>query len=100
MPRVQNKCSVGCMAESLPCGPICRIQRPGCATIVDNELEFTEEHPAFGVVQRFSGAFDTPTQVAGVYALTLCGDTLITSPSTGVLEANREPVGGRSPDSE
>ncbi len=67
----------------------CRIRPDDCAEIVDNEFVFVEEHPVFGVVKSIRGVFDTQTQVSGTYSVSMCGSTLITTPSQGTWEASK-----------
>jgi hypothetical protein len=73
----------------------CHVQMPGCAPIVDNGFEFREEHPLYGCVKYFAGAFDTPSHATGDYGVTKCGSTLISIPSTGTFEASRQTSSGR-----
>ena len=67
----------------------CRIRPGDCAEIVDNEFAFVEEHPVFGVTKSIRGVFDTQTHVSGTYAVSMCGSTLITTPSQGTWEASK-----------
>jgi hypothetical protein len=68
----------------------CHVVMHYCVPIMDNGFEFTEGHPDFGVVKRFTGTFDTRTHVTGDYAVVTCGNTLITPPSTGTFEASKQ----------